>query len=321
MLLDELYQTIEKLNGRMETHRDKLSQSEALTRNALVDPLLRCLGWDTEDPSLVMPEYKLGNGFADYALLNGGKPVIVIEAKKLDTPLDDAASQGIHYCVNDGIKYFAVTDGRKWDIYETHRPVPLADKKIVGFDITNPTSDVCLEALALWRRNIQSGIIRKAQRPLLGMESQENQSIPLGQADESTEFATISPITQPEGNWQPLPQVRPLPGEKPMEIQFPDGSTTAVKHWSDIPCQAVNWLSQQVRLDETGIPLRKGNRYIISASPVHPSQRDFTATKKIGRFYLEADYSTADQVKNANLIIEKVGKGVRPEQFSVRLPR
>ena len=65
MLLDELYQTIEKLNGRMETHRDKLSQSEALTRNALVDPLLRSLGWDTEDPALVMPEYKLGNGFAD----------------------------------------------------------------------------------------------------------------------------------------------------------------------------------------------------------------------------------------------------------------
>ena len=138
MLLDELYQTIEKLNGRMETHRDKLSQSEALTRNALVDPLLRSLGWDTEDPALVMPEYKLGSGFADYALLSDGKPVIVIEAKKLGLPLDDAASQGIHYCVNDGIKYFAVTDGRKWDVYETHRPVPLFDKKIVSFDTTNP---------------------------------------------------------------------------------------------------------------------------------------------------------------------------------------
>ena len=151
MLLDELYQTIEKLNGRMETHRDKLSQSEALTRNALVDPLLRSLGWDTEDPALVMPEYKLGSGFADYALLSGGKPVIVIEAKKLGLPLDDAASQGIHYCVNDGIKYFAVTDGRKWDIYETHRPVPLFDKKIVSFDTTNPS------VAANWKPARQAG--------------------------------------------------------------------------------------------------------------------------------------------------------------------
>lgn len=320
MLLDELYQTIEKLNERIETHRDKLSQSEALTRNALVDPLLRSLGWDTEDPSLVMPEYKLGNGFSDYALLNDGKPAIVVEAKKLGLPLDDAASQGIHYCVNDGIKYFAVTDGRKWDIYETHRPVPLTDKKIVSFDITNPTADVCLEALALWRRNIQSGAIRKAQMPLLGMESQENQSIPLGQADEVTEFATISPTTQLEGNWQPLPQVRPLPGEKPLGIRFPDGSTIAVKHWYDIPCHTVNWLNEQAKLDETDIPLRKGNRYIISDSTVHPSRRDFTSPQKIGQFYLEAKYNPAELVKNANLIIEKMGKGVNPEQFSVRLP-
>ena len=320
MLLDELYQTIEKLNGRMETHRDKLSQSEALTRNALVDPLLRCLGWDTEDPSLVMPEYKLGNGFADYALLSDGKPVIVVEAKKLGLPLDDAASQGIHYCIIDGIGYFAVTNGRKWDIYETHRQVPLADKKIVSFDITSHPADVCLEALALWRRNIQGGAISKAQKPLLGMESPENPYIPPIQADAAMELTINSQMTQPEGNWQPLPEVQPTKGEKPLEIRFPDGSTIAVKHWYDIPCHAANWLNQQVRLDETGIPLQKGNRYIISASPVHPSRRDFIMPKKIGQFYLEAQYNPADLVKNANLIIEKIGKGVRSEQFSVRLP-
>ena len=89
MLLDDLYQTIEKLRERMETHQDKLKQSEALTRNALVDPLLRALGWDTEDPALAMPEYRLGSGFADYAVYStlSGKPAIVIEAKKLGTPL------------------------------------------------------------------------------------------------------------------------------------------------------------------------------------------------------------------------------------------
>ncbi len=135
MPLDDLYQVIEKLRERIENHRDKLNQSEALTRNALVDPLLRTLGWDTEDPALVMPEYKLGNGFADYALLTDGKPAIVVEAKKLGTALDSASSQGINYCINDGIKYFAATDGRKWDVYETHRPVPIAEKKIVSFDI------------------------------------------------------------------------------------------------------------------------------------------------------------------------------------------
>ena len=307
MLLDELYQTIEKLNRRMETHRDKLSQSEALTRNALVDPLLRSPGWDTEDPSLVMPEYKLGSGFADYALLSDGKPVIVIEAKKLGLPLDDAASQGIHYCVNDGIKYFAVTDGRKWDIYETHRPVPLFDKKIVSFDITNPPVDVCLDALTLWRRGVQSGTVRKAQSPLLGMESQENPPIPPKQADAVT-----------EGNWQPLPQVQPSSGSKPLEIRFPDGSTIAVSHWYSILYTAANWLNQQGRLDETGSPIQKGRRYIISDSPIHPSGADFKSSREIGRFYLDVRDKPANLVKSANLIIERIGKGVSPGQFSVR---
>ena len=43
--------------------------------------MLRALGWDTEDPALAMPEYRLGSGFADYALLNGGKPAIVIDPR------------------------------------------------------------------------------------------------------------------------------------------------------------------------------------------------------------------------------------------------
>ena len=54
-----------------------------MTRAALIDPLLRELGWDTENPALVMPEYRLGRGYADYALLKDGKPVMMVEAKKL----------------------------------------------------------------------------------------------------------------------------------------------------------------------------------------------------------------------------------------------
>lgn len=44
MLLDDLCEVIEKLQQRITDHQDKLRLSEALTRNALVDPLLRALG-------------------------------------------------------------------------------------------------------------------------------------------------------------------------------------------------------------------------------------------------------------------------------------
>ena len=322
MLLDDLYQAIEKLRERMETHQDKLRQSEALTRNALVDPLLRALGWDTEDPALAMPEYRLGSGFADYALLNGGKPVIVIEAKKLGTPLYSAAEQSVTYCVNDGIRYFVATDGRKWDVYETHRPVPLAEKKIVSFDITDSPADVCLDALVLWRRSVQSGVVRKAQTPLL--EPEHEPLVAVNQPEPAPALVTTVPIatTSPshEGKWQTLAQWQPSKEDKlPSEIRFPDGSTAEIESWADIPAAAVRWLSDHGRLDETQIPVQSGKRYILSGSPVHPTGAEFTVKRQAGRFYVEGHYNRFNNVKNAKAFIVQTGKGVTPEQFSVRL--
>ena len=55
MPLESLLELVETLRERIITHRAVLSQSEALTRYALIDPLLRELGWDTEDPTMVDP--------------------------------------------------------------------------------------------------------------------------------------------------------------------------------------------------------------------------------------------------------------------------
>ena len=334
MLLDDLYQAIEKLRERMETHQDKLRQSEALTRNALVDPLLRALGWDTEDPTLAMPEYRLGSGFADYALLNGGKPAIVIEAKKLGTPLDSAASQGITYCISDGIRYFVATDGRNWDVYETHRPVPIAEKKIVSFDITDSPADVCLDALVLWRRSVQSGAVRKAQTPLIEPEHElpvavnqpeikpeppvhiEPSPVPFSQQ------ATATTSSIPGDNWQKLTDLQAVAGEKPPpEIRFPDGSLAKIQDWVDIPVQIVRWLCQQDKLDETRIPVRngKGKNYLLAGSPYHSTGKKFVSAKVAERLYLEGTHSGAGHIQNVKTIVNTVGIGVTPEQFSVRL--
>ena len=67
MPLESLLTLVEKLRKRIDAHGDALRQSEALTRYVLIDPLLRELGWDTEDPVLVRPEYREAGGSADYA--------------------------------------------------------------------------------------------------------------------------------------------------------------------------------------------------------------------------------------------------------------
>ena len=121
MPLESLLALVQTLRERIDTHGDALRQSEALTRYALIDPMLRELGWDTSDPALVTPEYRSGTGSADYALLHDNRPAIMVGAKKLDTPLRDAVlAQGINYCLMEGTPHFSVTDGRRWEVYETH---------------------------------------------------------------------------------------------------------------------------------------------------------------------------------------------------------
>ena len=160
MPLENLQSLIETLKERIAAHGTALRGSEALTRYVLIDPLLRGLGWDTADPAMVIPEYKSGNGRADYALLgNDGNPGMMVEAKSLGSSLRDAAlSQGIQYCLEKGTKYFTLTDGNCWEIYETHRPVPIDAKRVVAFNLDRqPAAEVCLQALALWRPSLESG--------------------------------------------------------------------------------------------------------------------------------------------------------------------
>ena len=121
MVLDGLFNLVNELRERIETHGGQLRSNEMQTRYALIDPLLRELGWDTSDPALVTPEYSASGGRADYALLSDGRPVVMVEAKRLGEDLQGAVTQGITYCIGQGTPHFAVTDGQRWEIYETHR--------------------------------------------------------------------------------------------------------------------------------------------------------------------------------------------------------
>ena len=91
MALDNLYELVVDLERRIAADGSALRQSEALTRYVLVDPLLRALGWRTDDARQVIPEYRSSAGVADYALFTDASqpPALIIEAKKLGEPLDD----------------------------------------------------------------------------------------------------------------------------------------------------------------------------------------------------------------------------------------
>ena len=325
MPLESLLELVQTLSDRIDEHGPALRQSEALTRYALIDPLLRELGWDTEDPTLVVPEYSVNNNKrTDYVLLRGGRPTMIVEAKSLDTPLgDDVIFQALAYSMNESADHFAVTNGRQWRIYDSTKSGNLNQKLVVSIDLNESPAQVCLKALALWQPSLESGHVSVGQTPVVG--STEEPQIKQTPAKYDTESVASDVPTVPvldSGNWQSLSEFNVVKGSSaPIEICFPDNSTTTIKNWKSIIVEVVKWLADQGLLNQSHCPVsrpRARSRYIIHTIPTHPSGNQFVAAEQVGQLYLETNSGSTTIVNQSRFIIEEVKQD--PSQFEVRLP-
>ena len=322
MVLENLLTLVEKLRERIDSHGDALRQSEALTRYALIDPLLRELGWDTEDPDVVVPEDRLPNKqIPDYILYqDNGDPAIVIESKKLDEPLDGKAlNQGILYCAHTGASYFILTDGNHWELYESGSTSPMTNFNLTGAS----SADTCLKALALWRPSVISGQIAGGETPVIGLPG-EQPSTTEPQPTEETTVQPTPPVSDEEG-WQTLSEFNPQSGDpKPTEILFPDNSKVSIDAWKALMIEVARWLIDNNILDTDHCPIQgvgKAKRYLVSTTPTHLELKNkplFKRGEQLGSLHIETNYSGPDCVDNAQHIIQHVGRN--PAQFKVRLP-
>lgn len=170
MALEDLTEAIETLQGMIGRHRDYLSENETRTRQVLIDPLLKELGWNVSDPDIVQLEYKVKQKWADYVLMWNGKPIAVIEAKRLGSSLEDNETTQVHiYANQNGIPYMIVTDGDKWEMYEVFKPVALEERLLMEFQLSKQPSHECvLQALRIWKPNLASGSPKETMKPVLG---------------------------------------------------------------------------------------------------------------------------------------------------------
>lgn len=126
----EVSAVIERLYTLMDRYGDPLlSKSESSTRYVLIDPILRALGWNTENPRCVRVEDTLDQGgIPDYTLLKNGKPIAYVEAKKWGTisrlkKLEDLSIDHIFrqlkgYCNSKEVHLAILTDGGAWYIFD-----------------------------------------------------------------------------------------------------------------------------------------------------------------------------------------------------------
>ena len=321
MPLESLLELVETLRERIESHRAVLSQSEALTRYALIDPLLRELGWDTEDPSMVVPEYRVPNNqIADYVLFNDGSPSIVVESKKLDEPLQSgrALDQGILYCAHTHASYFLLTDGNRWELFNSGSTIPR-----MTFNLSDdPPTQSCLRALALWRSSVQSETVAEGSSPILAPALKIDSSpapVPMPVAETTPPVAHHDKVSIQQG-WQRLSDVSwTKEHPKPVEIQFPDNTSDSVSTWKSLMVRSVQWLADSNLLTSRQCPIQAPqarNRCLVSTGPTHPEGQPMTTPVQVSPFYVEMNQSAGGCVRNTRVIIEHIGQD--PAEFKVR---
>ncbi|MEM0113858.1 MAG: winged helix-turn-helix domain-containing protein [Metallosphaera sp.] len=148
--LTRLVNLINELKLKIGKYRDNLTKNEMLVRYMLIDPLLRALGWNLENPEEVEPEYSVESGRADYAVKQKGRIVAFIEAKPLGGINEEVIKENQKYAFDRGIDFTVITDGDTWLVYESFKKADWRDRKIFEWNITNeePTI-IALKSLVL----------------------------------------------------------------------------------------------------------------------------------------------------------------------------
>ena len=301
MGLDDLVARIELLQARIRSHKIALQGNETRTRMALIDPLMHALGWDVSDPGVVTPEYKVSEGWADYALLRpDGRPAATVEAKKLGETLAAHRMQMLNYANAAGIDYAGLTDGNHWELYDVFKRCQLEEKRMLKVSIANdPAHESALKLLLLWRPNLESGQPVAASALILGKARQPTSKPP----------SVEPPVPSPD--WFALSEYSPPAGTQcPAAIRFWDGSEQTLTSWYEILTLAVEKLyTEGLLTDDASIQSSK-KRYLLHTEPVHPTGVRSENYKSINGspLFVNVHLSAEQVIRNTKKVLQHCGQ-------------
>ncbi|MCB0030342.1 MAG: type I restriction enzyme HsdR N-terminal domain-containing protein [Anaerolineales bacterium] len=133
---------IKQLASRVPAQLEYCKTEEA-TKNALVMPFINALGYDVFNPIEVMPEFMADVGIkkgekVDYAIMQGGAPIILFECKWSGATLDiGRASQLLRYfhAVKE-VRFGILTNGVEYQFFsDLDTPNRMDDKPFLIFNI------------------------------------------------------------------------------------------------------------------------------------------------------------------------------------------
>lgn len=277
MALGNLQSTIEKLQKMIEAHRGYLAGNETRTRQVLIDPLLQKLGWNVSNPNIVQLEYQVKQGQPDYALMSKGKPVAVVEAKRLESDLgDDQIIQALAYAVAGGIPYIIITNGDTWEMYDVFKPAEFEDCLLIKLELSQQPADKnAAQAWAMRKSNLTSKApVFKPPKPVPDQSSRQQPNKPPKKQFSDTSF-------EDSDNWCSFERKLYEQHTKPVELKIGDRPKEIVKSWKGVIHKVVAWLADEERLSVNDCPIGTETYTFIGREAVNPDGTSFQSPQTL----------------------------------------
>lgn len=135
------------------------SYDEAKVKNAIILNLLFKLGWNVFNANEVAPEYNVGSGKVDYALIGPSNPNVFIEVKRPTENLETHQQQLLDYCFQIGVKLSVLTNGFTWWFYLPLQEGSWAQRRFYTIDLKQQASDAVADKLNIYlsKENVRTG--------------------------------------------------------------------------------------------------------------------------------------------------------------------
>lgn len=119
--MDDFKEPVKNLAKRLLKMKDNI-QTEEATKTSVIMPFFQALGYDIFNPEEFLPEYTADVGIkkgekVDFAILQNGNPIILIEAKSIQEKLERHDSQLFRYFGTTPAKFAILTNGIIYRFY------------------------------------------------------------------------------------------------------------------------------------------------------------------------------------------------------------
>lgn len=330
---------------KIKKFRSLYEQNEMAVRDQIVNPILRNLGWNPENPEEVQPNVFTEEGVPDYFLIKNGKKILFVEVKKLSVDIEqkEVIRQLAKYSFSEDIKYGILTNGAVWILIRSfvkdttltmraiwkadleNEELPDAIRKIASISKTN--IEHTMEYIEVSAKKIQ--ILDEIWRSLLDepeeiikglmpvIKSIISQSYP-DSPFEDTEIEDflkervkeiISCLSEEEAQTETPIESIPWRGGSPRKMKL-KGEAFELRNSFEILVNAANWLIKNGKLKPSDCPvgIGRGRRNLINKEPKHKDGGDFRAPKKLSNgLWIETHYSTDSCINYAKRLLEKFG--------------